>query len=59
MRIGNARADGRAVALVVCENSVRERSFFTIKASTIKQSYDPDCLVKSCMEHTAAGSMEE
>jgi hypothetical protein len=57
--MGNARADGSAVTLVVCENSVRERSFFTFKASTIQQSYEPDCLVKSCMKHTAAGSTEE
>jgi len=37
MRIGNACADGRAMALVVCDSSVREKMFFTFKASTIKQ----------------------
>jgi len=38
MRIGNERADVRARALVVCDISVWEKSCFTFKASTIKQS---------------------
>jgi hypothetical protein len=59
MRVRNARANGRGLALVVCENNVRERSFFIFKASTIKQSYHPDSLVKSCVKHTSAGSMKE
>jgi hypothetical protein len=59
MRKCNARADGPAMALLVCNSSVREKSFFTFKASTIKQSYHPNCLIKSSMKHTSAGSMEE
>jgi len=38
MGVRNARPDGRGLSLVVCENNVREKSFFTFKASTIKQS---------------------
>ena len=59
MRIGNAREDVCAMTLVVCYSSVRERNFFTFKASTIKQSYHPDGLVKSCMKRTSADGTEE
>jgi len=59
MRIGNGRADGCGMELVVCDSIVREKHFFTFKASTTKQSYHPDGLVKSCMKSTSADSIEE